>query len=257
MQSEAKYDPADIWDRYHNQPTDDLRNQLIELYMPLVRSVARRIHQKLPKEVALDDLVSAGVFGLMFAIPAFDAERNIKFETYAAPRVRGAILDELRSWDILPRLARRRAQALHNATAELEARLGHTPTADELAKHLEITPAQVRKYSAVAQSAGTVSLSQSTPGDEGRGSTRLEQLMDDRNPTPDNRMHDLDVKSLVTRGLTRAEKLIVTLYYFEQMSMKEIGLTLELSESRVSQMHASILRRLKARLTERSGAIAA
>lgn len=257
MTNAAQIEPATLWQRYRTAPDTDTRNRLIETYLPLVKSVARRIHQKLPREVSVDDLISAGVFGLMFAIPAFDPDRQIKFETYAAPRIRGAILDELRSWDILPRLARRRAQALHNATQKMETELGRPPTVEELAEHLGLTPLLVRKYAAVAQSAGVVSLSQSTPGDEGRGSTRMEQLTDTRNPTPGERMHDMDVKALVTKGLSRAEKLIVTLYYFEQMSMKEIGLTLELSESRVSQMHASILRRLKARLTHKAGAIAA
>src|SRR5204862_1781426 len=123
--------------------SDKLRNQLMEHYLHLVKHIAQRIHVKLPREVELDDLISAGTFGLMFAVAAFDPKRKVKFETYCATRIRGAILDELRSWDWVPRLARLRAHKLVDATRELKLQSGRDPTNDELAQHLNVPMEEV------------------------------------------------------------------------------------------------------------------
>ena len=126
----------DVWIEYKKTRTEALRNILMENYLHLVRYNAERIHAKLPDEVELDDLMSAGIFGLMDAIAAFDLQRGVKFETYCAPRIRGAILDELRSMDWVPRLVRSRAHKLDGATKQLEVELGRAPTNDEIAKRL-------------------------------------------------------------------------------------------------------------------------
>src|ERR1700683_2064633 len=123
-----------VWEQYKANKTEALRNALMEHYLHLVRYNAERIHVKLPDEVELDDLMSAGIFGLMDAINAFDIERGVKFETYCAPRIRGAMLDELRSMDWVPRLVRSRAHKLENATKQLEVELGRCPTNDEIAR---------------------------------------------------------------------------------------------------------------------------
>src|SRR5215475_2305774 len=131
-------DIKEVWIEYKKHKTEKLRNILMENYLHLVRYNAERIHVKLPDEVELDDLMSAGIFGLMDAIAAFDLERGVKFETYCAPRIRGAILDELRSMDWVPRLVRSRAHKLDHATKQLEVELGRTPTNDEIAKRLKV-----------------------------------------------------------------------------------------------------------------------
>src|SRR6202050_1238319 len=132
-------DIKQVWTDYKKNKTEALRNMLMEHYLHLVRYNAERIHVKLPDEVELDDLMSAGIFGLMDAINTFDLERGVKFETYCAPRIRGAILDELRSMDWVPRLVRSRAHKLDGATKQLEVELGRSPTNEEVAKRLKVS----------------------------------------------------------------------------------------------------------------------
>src|SRR5881398_1865668 len=149
----------DVWIEYKKTRTESLRNILMENYLHLVRYNAERIHVKLPDEVELDDLMSAGIFGLMDAIDAFDLQRGVKFETYCAPRIRGAILDELRSMDWVPRLVRSRAHKMDGATKQLEVELGRSPTNEELAKRLQVPMAEFDKMSKDASAVGVVSLS--------------------------------------------------------------------------------------------------
>src|SRR5947207_11007801 len=149
----------DVWIEYKKTRTEALRNILMENYLHLVRYNAERIHAKLPDEVELDDLMSAGIFGLMDAIAAFDLQRGVKFETYCAPRIRGAILDELRSMDWVPRLVRSRAHKLDTASKQLEAELGRSPTHDEIAKRLRIPMSEFEKMAKDASAVTTVSLS--------------------------------------------------------------------------------------------------
>src|SRR6185437_13228610 len=148
-----------IWINYKKTKEEALRNTLMENYLHLVRYNAERIHVKLPDEVELDDLMSAGIFGLMDAINAFDLDRGVKFETYCAPRIRGAILDELRSMDWVPRLVRSRAHKLDGANKQLEVELGRTPTHDEVAKRLKVSMAEFEKMAKDASAVGLVSLS--------------------------------------------------------------------------------------------------
>src|ERR1700728_1765610 len=148
-----------VWIDFKKSKSEKLRNMLMENYLHLVRYNAERIHVKLPDEVELDDLMSAGIFGLMDAINAFDLERGIKFETYCAPRIRGAILDELRSMDWVPRLVRSRANKLTAATRQLEAELGRTPTGEEMARRLGVASAEYERMAKDANAIGIVSLS--------------------------------------------------------------------------------------------------
>src|ERR1700760_799539 len=141
MPKDVKRDIKEVWIDYKKTRSEAMRNILMENYLHLVRYNAERIHVKLPDEVELDDLMSAGIFGLMDAINAFDLDRGVKFETYCAPRLRGGILDELRSMDWVPRLVRSRSHKLDTATKELEVELGRAPTNDELAKRLQVSSA--------------------------------------------------------------------------------------------------------------------
>ncbi len=136
MSTKVDVDVTELWREFKEHPTTELRNQLVERYLPLVKYNAERIWQRLPEGVDLDDLISAGVFGLMDAIDAFDLSRGVKFETYCVPRIRGAMLDELRTMDWVPRLVRSKATKREEARKELEARHGRPPTDAELAEHM-------------------------------------------------------------------------------------------------------------------------
>ncbi len=245
---------ARAWEKFLAAGEDEVRNRLMEHYLPLVRFTAERIGAKLPDEVDVDDLMSAGIFGLMDAIDNFDPARAVKFETYCAPRIRGAILDELRTMDWVPRLVRHRAQKLLDATRTLEVELGRTPTEDEIAQRLHMSGAQFEKLLRDANAVSLISVSKKFNDAEGsREVFELDVVADDGGRDPVNDAQKSDIKELITKGLTRAERLIIVLYYYEQMTMKQIGQTLDLSESRVSQMHSAILERLREQLYNRPG----
>lgn len=242
----------DIWLEYDRDPTQTLRNYLIERFLPLVRFNAERIYSRLPDEVDIEDLMSAGLFGLMDAIDAFDLERGVKFETYCAPRIRGAILDALRSLDWVPRLVRQRTSKVEQARVRLEMENGRPPTEDEISGRLGVDAEETKK---IFKDSGAVSVSslsrQRYSSDGSREVTEIDVYNDERQTSPVAEIQRRDLKGLLTKGLSRAERLIVILYYYEEMTMKEIGATLDLSESRVSQMHSSILARLKAHMQHR------
>jgi len=245
-------DMRETWLAYKKSPTEATRNVLMEHYLHLVRYNAERVHVKLPDEVELDDLMSAGIFGLMDAIDAFDLERGVKFETYCAPRIRGAILDELRSMDWVPRLVRSRAHKMESATKQLEVELGRSPTNEEIARRLKIPMAEFEKIAKDASAVGVVSLSRKWfETDSNKDVREIDVLEDKKGANPVREIQRKDLKELLTKGLSRAERLIIILYYFEEMTMQEIGATLDLSESRVSQMHSSILARLKAQMQDK------
>jgi RNA polymerase sigma factor for flagellar operon FliA len=242
-----------IWGHFHKTADGYYRNLLIEHYKPLVRYTAERLHNKLPDKVELDDLISAGTFGLMDAIDAFDPGRGVKFETYCSPRIRGSILDELRSMDWVPRLVRARASQLTKVTQSLKAYLGRKPTEKETAEELDINDMdEFNRIMRDANAVGMVSLDSKYSEDDGEKNIReIDIIRDEKSSNPLIEAQKQDLKGLLTKGLTRAERLIIVLYYYEEMTMKEIGATLDLSESRVSQMHSSIIARLKAQMNNR------
>jgi len=238
-----------LWREYKTTGGRELRNRLMEHYLPLVKYTADRISAKLPSEVDVDDLISAGVFGLLDAIEAFDLDRGVKFETYCSPRIRGAILDELRTMDWVPRLVRNRAHRLEGATKALRAELGRPPSDDEVAHKLAISRSELDKLMRDAVAVSLVSLSRRFfDSDSSRELHEIDVLEDRKACEPTHELQRDDLRELVMRGLTALERLIVVLYYYEEMTMKEIGATLDLSESRVSQMHSSILNRLRQQL---------
>ncbi|MGE3180165.1 MAG: FliA/WhiG family RNA polymerase sigma factor [Phycisphaerae bacterium] len=240
------------WTQFLKDHDEDVRNRLMEHYLFLVRYAAERIGAKLPDEVDVDDLMSSGIFGLMDAIDNFDPARGVKFETYCAPRIRGAILDELRSMDWVPRLVRHRAQKLMEAKRTLEVELGRIPTEDELSKKLRLAPGDFEKLIRDANAVSLVSLSKKfNDSDSSRDVFELDVTPNAHDSDPVMDAQKQDVRDLVTKGLSRAERLIIVLYYYEQMTMKQIGQTLDLSESRVSQMHSAILQRLRDQLHNR------
>jgi RNA polymerase sigma factor for flagellar operon FliA len=235
MATKVSEDVSEVWITYkQDQTNQELRNRLMERYLPLVRYNAERVWSKLPEGVDLNDLMSAGVFGLMDAIEAFDMDRGVKFETYCVPRIRGAMLDELRTMDWVPRLVRSKASKVEAARKVVEARVGRPPTEAEIAEQMSLPINEFERMKAEASAINLVSLEKKwyeTDSYEG--------------------IQKMDVMKLVTKGLNRNERLIIILYYYEELTMKEIGNTLGLSESRVSQMHSSIVARLKEQLDRR------
>ncbi len=245
-------DVQQLWRDYRAEPTVERRNQLVEQYLPLVKYNAERIWARLPEGVELDDLISAGVFGLLDAIEAFDLERGVKFETYCVPRIRGAMLDELRTMDWVPRLVRSKASKLEAARKSLEAKLGRPPRPEELAESMGLTIDEFEKHESDANAVGLVSLNKKWyETDSYKDVREIDILEDKRAEDPTRKLQNRDLMRLVTRGLNRNERLIIILYYYEEMTMKEIGATLDLSESRVSQMHSSIIGRLQQLLSSR------
>ena len=244
----------EVWEEYQRTGAKTLRNYLMEKFLPLVRYNAERIHTRLPVEVDIDDLMSAGLFGLAGAIDAYDLDRGVKFETYCAPRIRGAILDELRSMDWVPRLVRQRTAKVERARNAIEMETGVSPTDGEIANHLGVDEEEFKKLQRDSSAVGVVSLSRRWSGaDSNREMREIDVIRDNTQRDPLGEAQRRDIKNMITKGLSRAERLIVVLYYYEEMTMKEIGETLDLSESRVSQMHSSILARLKAQMQHRSG----
>jgi RNA polymerase sigma factor FliA len=252
MTTKLDVDVTELWREFKEHPTTPLRNKLVERYLPLVKYNAERIWQRLPEGVDLDDLISAGVFGLMDAIDAFDLGRGVKFETYCVPRIRGAMLDELRTMDWVPRLVRSKHTKMEEARKSLEAQHGRPPTDAELAERLGLPLEEYEKMAIDANAVGLISLNKKWyETDSYKDVREIDILEDKKGEDPTRRLQRKDLMRMVTKGLNRNERLIIILYYYEDMTMKEIGATLDLSESRVSQMHSSILARLKAQMQER------
>jgi len=253
MAIKVSADVLDVWLTYKQDQTDrDLRNQLIEKYLPLVRYNAERVWAKLPEGVDLNDLISSGVFGLMDAIDAYDLDRGVKFETYCVPRIRGAMLDELRTMDWVPRLVRSKASKLSAARKKVEAEHGRPPEDAEVADKMQLTMPELEKLKNDANAIGLVSLNKKWyETDSYKDVREIDILEDGKGEDPTLSIQKRDIMKLVTKGLNRNERLIMILYYYEELTMKDIGNTLGLSESRVSQMHSSIVARLKEQLKQR------
>ena len=240
-----------VWVEYKKNPTVELRNQLMEAYMPIVKYNGEKIRARFPNEVELDDLISSGYFGLMDAIESYDLDRGVKFETYCIQRIQGAMLDEIRNLDWVPRLIRSRASKLNDVMHKLEVRLGREPNDEEIAEVMQITVQEVEKLKKETQTVGLVSLSNKCTGDDEKDMNEGDILEDRRSEDPFDSLQRKDLIKLITKGLSQNERLILILYYYEEMTMKEIGATLDLSESRVSQMHTQMMKRLQKQLQPR------
>lgn len=245
-----------IWKTYKRTRDENLRNTLIEHHMPLVRSIAERVLQTLPKSIELDDLSSAGTFGLMDAINGFDLSRGIKFKTYCTTRIRGSILDELRSQDWVPRLVRLKAHRLDRAIRQLEGELGRSPNHAEIAQVLGITLEELQAHQAEANAKTIFSLSEKwDDGDEEKEMEKVEILADRKSVDPVDTIQQRDALEMITGSLTKKERLIILMYYYEGLTMREIGEIMELTESRVCQIHSNVMARLKAQLDRTQSAV--
>lgn len=240
-----------LWRKYAKTHDPALRNELMEMYLPVVQFIAERLLLTLPRSIDVDDLKSAGVFGLMDAIDGFDIERAIKFKTYCSTRVRGAILDELRSQDWVPRLVRLRAHQLARTQAKLEAAHGRTPTDAEMADELSVPVSDF--LSMLEESRAHTVRSLSEPWDDGSGDQAVEKidfLSDPSSPDPAEILNQEDVMRAIIRSLNRREKQIILMYYRDGLTMKQIGSLMTLTESRVCQIHSNVMKKLKHHLEE-------
>ncbi len=246
----ADADMRDIWTQYKESPNQDLRNILLEKYLPLVRYVAERLSHSLPSFVDVDDLASMGIFGLFDAIDRFDPTMGVKFKTYAMNRIRGSILDELRSLDWVPRLVRIKANKIDKACRALHRTLGREPTFFEMAKELGMHFDEYNLMIEGAAATAIISLSEEwTDQEDNHGNRKIDLLKDDdRGANPTHALQLGDIRGVIANHLTEKEKIIVTLYYYEGLSMKEIAHVLNLTESRICQIHGKVITRLKEQL---------
>ncbi len=248
-----------LWVEYKKNPTPALRNRLMEIYMPIVKHNAERIRTRLPGNVEIDDLLQVGAIGLMDAINGFDIDRGVKFETFCSARVCGAILDGLRSMDWVPRQVRTNATKMKEKIREMEGVLGRMPLDTEIAEELGMPLEEVQRIIRDTQMTTLTSLDKrwDQANDSSRNIREIDVLVDKRSEDPGQKLQNSELIRVVTKGLSQSERLIIILYYYENLTMREIGLTLNLSESRVSQMHTSIMRRLQDQLANRKSELAA
>ncbi|MGX7824927.1 FliA/WhiG family RNA polymerase sigma factor [Actinokineospora sp. 24-640] len=241
-----------LWRHYGDQRAQMLRDRLVLHYAPLVKYVAGRVGTGLPAHVDVGDLIQSGIFGLVDAIEKFEPERGLKFETYAMQRIRGAILDDLRAQDWVPRTVRGRAREIERAMERLGGKLQRTPTDAELAHELGLSLSELRDVYAQLQLTSVIALDELAAA--GRGTTSLADTLEDETADdPVATLVDQDNRRLLAAAIARLserDRIVVTLYYFENLTLAEIGRVLGVTESRVCQLHTRAVLRLRAKLLE-------
>jgi RNA polymerase sigma factor FliA len=245
---------VDLWTRYAEDRDSGLRDRLILHYAPLVKYVAGRVGSGLPAHVEQADLVSYGTFGLIDAITRYEPSREVKFESYAMARIRGAIIDELRSTDWIPRSVRMRARQFERAVAELESRLQRTPTDEEVAEAMDMDVEEIRKFLGQLSLVNVVALDELLVDEDGGGSPRLvDTLQDSTALDPQAMAEHGEARQLLARAveqLPEREKVVVSLYYFEGLTLAEIGRVLGVTESRICQLHTKAVLHLRTKLAD-------
>lgn len=240
----------ELWGEFVANPTQEIRDRLVLHYAPLVKYVAGRVGTGLPTHVETSDLVQSGIFGLVDAISKFDPSRGWKFETYAMQRIRGAILDDLRSQDWVPRVVRTRAREVERALEGLGAKLHRTPTDSELAAEMQISVDDLRELYGQLRLTSVVALDELVSTRE-PGNTVADALPDDGAVDPVSMLVDQDNRRQLAEAISQLaerDRTVVSLYYFERLTLAEIGKVLGVTESRVSQLHTRAVLRLRAKL---------
>ena len=237
-----------IWEKYTKNPTQEMREQIIIEYAPLVKIVAGRLSMYLGGNVEYEDLVSYGVFGLIDAIDKFDTNKDVKFETYASLRIRGSILDQIRKMDWIPRTVRQRQRKIDEAIKSLEARTGKTPTDEMLAEELGVSGEELLSWQSQLKVTNVVSLNEfvesgNEPVMDAKGNFRFAQ--------PEEVIAETELKRMLKDAmqlLTENEQKVILQYYYEDLTLKEISRVLEVSESRISQLHTKALQKMKKKM---------
>ncbi len=244
------HDITEIWDRYREHGDADARDRLIVHYAPLVKFVASRVAAGLPGSVEQPELVSNGVFGLIDAISKFEPERGFKFETYAMSRIRGAILDELRSYDWVPRSVRTKARQIERANQRFITRHNRAPSEDELALELGTDLVTTQRMLQQVAAAGILALEDPLNSDEGDGAT-LGDALSDGSDVPEETYAVDEQRFAMAReinALPEREKLVLALYYYEGMTLADIGRVLNVTESRICQIHTKAVVHMRTRM---------
>ncbi|OIP25698.1 hypothetical protein AUK22_07745 [bacterium CG2_30_54_10] len=239
-----------LWRQYRESHDQRIKDSLIMKYASFVKYVAGRIAVNLPSNVEFDDLVSYGILGLIDAIDKYDTERKVKFKTYAKTRIRGAIFDELRVLDWTPRSIRQKARKLEKAYAKLEGKLGRDATDDEIADFLKIDISELHKLFDETKKSLLLSLDEIFYDDE-EGSSRFDFVENQKSDNPQSKVEEAEAKTILADAiakLSERERMVITLYYYEDLTSKEIGKILGVSDSRVSQLHTKAILRLRGRL---------
>jgi RNA polymerase sigma factor for flagellar operon FliA len=242
-----------LWRRCKDYNDQSARDQLILNYAPLVKYVAGRMSAALPSHVDEADLISYGLLGLINAVERFDPKRRIKFETYAVTRIKGAIIDELRSMDWVPRSVRARAREIERTSVELEHKLHRAPTDDELAEALGVSSAEFQESITQIANSSLVALDEMWSGAGGESLALIDTLGDGGALDPAAVLGETETRITLAdaiAGLPEREKIVVSLYYYEGLTLREIGDVLGVTESRVSQLHTKAVLRLRGRLTD-------
>ncbi|ABX43046.1 FliA/WhiG family RNA polymerase sigma factor [Lachnoclostridium phytofermentans] len=236
-----------LWGEYGKKRTPDIREKIIIEYANLVKIVAGRLSIYLGYNVEYDDLVGYGTFGLIDAIDKFDCEKGAKFETYASLRIRGAILDQIRKMDWIPRTLRQKQKRLDAAYQKLETMYGRQATDEEVAKELEITTEELETWQNQTKISNLVSLDEYME----QGEVKVESIASEDYAQPEKVMEKQELKAMLVKALeylTEKEKKVIVLYYYEDLTLKEISAVLEVSESRISQLHTKALQKMRQKL---------
>jgi len=244
---------TNLWQEYTTYRSQQTREKLLVQYLPLVKYVAGKMMFSLPTCVDYNDLLSAGVMGLIGALERFDPKQGVKFETFVLPRIKGAILDELRTLDWAPRSLRSKARQVEKVSEQLEKDLGRTATSYEIANELDM---DIEEYGGVlleVSKASLLSLDGSRTEDNEQLTSMYDLLENTQSDNPLQSMETVEMKGLLVEaieGLNEQEKIVMALYYYEELTLKEIGQVLNITESRVSQIHSKALDSLKGVLQE-------
>jgi len=237
-----------LWEEYEKTKSPQLREKIIVEYAPLVKIVAGRLSMYLGYNVEYDDLVGYGVFGLIDAIDKFDFDKAVKFETYASLRIRGAILDQIRKMDWIPRTVRQKQKKLEQAMREIELATGRAPTDEQLAESLDISVEELNEWQSHVKVNNVVSLNEYI---EQGSEIEMNPVQNSHFEQPERVVEQEELKKILAKSLdrlTEKERKVVVLYYYEELTLKEISRVLEVSESRVSQLHTKALQKLKKHL---------
>ncbi len=247
----AKMPVAQVWDIWVSKREQVVKDELIVRYIPLVEQVAGRMKIGLPNSVEVNELVNSGIIGLVSSVDNFEPERGLKFETYAVTRIRGSILDGLRDYDWMPRSIRTKTKRLENALVQLEGNLGRIPSDEEVAKQLELDLDGYYSMLDEVKVASILSLDQSYQNSEGELSSLSELVEDTDAESPADKMEWSQAKEIakkLIKSLKQQERVVIALYYYENLTLREIGEVLEISESRVSQIHSKVMLTLGGKL---------
>lgn len=242
-----------LWAEFKKTKSPQLRDKLIRQYMPLVKYVAGKLSVGLPASMEFDDLVGFGQFGLLDAINKYDLDKNVKFKTYAVQRIRGAIIDEIRQLDWVPRSVRQKSKEIEDTISELESRLGRPASDSEIARQMNLSEDEYHQTIMKVSASSIISLNAVwNSGDDNEHLSIADTIESPTSLNPDVQVEREEIRKVIIQAineLPEKEKMVIVLYYHEDLTFKEIGQVLEVSESRISQLHTKANLRLRAKLT--------